>query len=113
MPKAETTRNYPFSDGDLKQKCDEVKTSVTRDADDFATRGVTTGVLDDFQDSIGLFDDFPTDEELEGVVMEATENKLTRATDLRKQVRTVRGIAADTFGEKGKYRSFGFEGMDK
>ncbi len=109
----EATRDYKFSDGTLKQYADKVVTSITRDAADFATRGVNGATLTAFQGLIDDFDGSSTDEELVGYITTATEQKDAAREIVVKHIRKVRGIADVTFQGKGLYNSFGFEDMSK
>lgn len=111
MAKKVVTRNYPMSDGDLKQKADSLTGNLNRDAANFATRGVTNATILNYKSLITSFDDTPTDEELQGPVMDATLQKDTAANALRMSIRTVRNMAENKFKGEGFYHSFGFEDM--
>jgi len=111
MAKKVETRLYSMSDADLKQTADFVFNLVTRDLGDFGRRNVTADTLTDLQALINNFDDVQTDEELQGIVMDATQAKDVLAEDLRKKIRTIRNMAELEYNNKGKYNSFGFEDM--
>lgn len=113
MPKQEETRNYHFTDADLKQRVDTVIVNINRDIADFNTRGVTTDTLENLGTMNEDFDNMPTDVELLGLITTATENKDAMAEQLRISIRSIRGIANDKYKGKGLYRTFGFEGMDE
>ncbi len=111
--KKESIRDYRFSDGILKQKADDIASSVTRDITQFNTRGVTADTVTAFETLAQEFDDLPTDEEAQGDVSDATEIKDAAAEALKVKIRTIRTMAQNKWGDgAAKYRSFGFEGMD-
>jgi hypothetical protein len=105
------TRLYSMADGDLKQKADGLKTTITRDLEDFATRNITDTQVTAYQTLIDVFDDTTTDEELLGEVGVATDAKNAVADNTRKAIRTIRGMADTAYGGKGKYHIFGFEDL--
>lgn len=106
-------RDYRFSDGKLKQEGDKVSTSVTRDIIEFNARGVTDTTVTDFITMIEDFDNLPTDVELQGDVMVATEKKDNGREVLSVAIKTIRTMAENTWGAKApKLRIYGVEGMD-
>ncbi len=112
--KKEAVREYNFSDGKLKQICDEVQNSVTRDISSFTPRGVTSTTVTDFETITEDFDNFPTDEELLAEVSDAADAKNAAEERLKVSIRSIRTMAQNKWGEEAaKYRSFGFEGMDE
>lgn len=108
-----SVRNYLFEDATLIQEAGRIKNAVSRDNKEFAKRNITNGTLTDFQTKIDAFDDFPTDEELQGVVVDATANKDALAQNIRVQARTIRNMAELQYHKTGSYKTFGFEGMDE
>lgn len=113
MPTKVETRLYSMADGELKQKADGLKTTITRDLADFATRNITATQVTAYQTIIDVFDNTTTDEELLGGVTVATGTKNTIADNTRKAIRAIRGMAETAYGGKGKYSIFGFEDLSK
>lgn len=113
MSAKEVIRNYHFEDGVLSTEASRIKNDVKRDLDDFAKRGITPDTLTDFQTAIDAFNDYPTDEELAGPAITATEDKNKLVTSIHEQVASIRDMAERQYHETGKYKTFGFEGMDK
>lgn len=112
--KKPSVRDYKFSDGQIKQSADGIVVCVQRDAASFATRGVTAATVTTFSGTITSFDNVPTDEELLGPVIVATENKDIIAENLRVGVRTVRTMAENKYGANAAlYRTFGFDGLSE
>ena len=112
--KRESIRDYKFSDGKLKQLSDETANSVTRDITEFTVRGVTAATVTAFETNAEDFDNLPTDEEKQGEVSVAAEEKRGAADKLKVAIRTIRTMAQDKWGvTAAKYRTFGFEGMDE
>lgn len=113
MPKA-LQRIYTFSDASLKQKSDSVAESMDRDASEFATRGITAGMIEDFADLSTDFGNMDTDEMWIGSVTEATQAKDTLAETVKTKIRIIRNMAEIKWTTKnGKYRSYGFEDMNQ
>lgn len=113
MPKPVATRLYSMADADLKQEADQLKVSITRDIADFNTRNVTTTQLTAYQALITAFDATTTDEELLGMVVDATNSKNAVAESLRIAIRPVRNMAELTYGTTGKYNTFGFDDLSR
>jgi hypothetical protein len=113
MSKQIESRNYPMADSDLKQVADKLKISITRDLPDFATRNYDQHGLDAFQLLIDHFDTSSTDQELVGILQEATIKKNELVQSVQKSIRIIRNMAEITYGGKGKYNTFGFEDLTK
>jgi hypothetical protein len=112
--KQSNSREYKFSDPELKNASDNIIGNVQRDRVQFETRGVTDQKVAQVQAMIAGFADMPTDVELIGAMAAATLNKDTIAETIRIKLRSVRTMAQNVHGAKSPlYRSFGFEGMDK
>ncbi len=103
------TRNYPFSDGTLKQTADGLVATIARDLADLTVRKVTAASNTNLINLITAFDEHSTDEELLGLVEAATNNKLAKRTQAEKIIRSIRNMADIVYDGKGKYKSFGFE----
>ena len=112
--KQSTSREYKFSDPELKNASDNIISSVQRDRDQFILRGITDQKVAQVQAMIAGFADMPTDVELMGTMAAATLTKDNLAEAIRVKTRSVRTMAQNVHGVKSPlYRSFGFEGMDK
>jgi hypothetical protein len=111
MAQKEETRNYHESDGDLLTEAGVVSANVNRDIADFNNYGITdTTTLDDLTTA---FDGIPTDDELLGEQEDATKNKNELADQVRVAIRSIRTKADLQYKGVGKYKSFGFKGMDE
>ncbi len=113
MPKQTATRQYAMADGDLKQLADALKTSINRDLPDFAARNITATQVTALQVLITTFDDTTTDEELLGLITDATITKDGIAESIRIAVRPIRNMAETAYGTTGKYNTFGFDGLSE
>lgn len=111
MPTKVETRLYSMSDGDLKQKADGLKATITRDLADFAKRNITATQVDAYQTTIDAFDEATTDVELQGEVTVAADAKNVIAENTRLAIRSIRGMADTAYNGKGKYNIFGFEDL--
>lgn len=101
-------RNYGFSDGELKQYGDEIINSIERDIVEFAERGMTTVRLNNLQQKLVNFDELPTDEILEGIKIDATQDKDTARNNAEIAARSIFVMAENKFGtDSGKYKQFG------
>lgn len=101
-------RDYNFSDGELKQHGDEIINSIERDIVEFAERGMTTVRLNNLQQKLVNFDELPTDEILEGIKIDATQDKDTARTNAEIAARSIFVMAENKFGtDSGKYKQFG------
>lgn len=100
-----------MADADLLQRADALRASMARDAAAFTTRNVGRKETDALQKARDTFDAFPTDEELLGAVVTATEGKTTRRKALEQALRTVRSMAELQWGTGGMYKTFGFDGI--
>jgi hypothetical protein len=113
MPQKMQTRMYPMSDGDLKQRSDKLITTIKRDVADFNTRNITTVHIDGLQTLTDTFSNTTTDEELQGLVINANTIKDGIVTNIQKSIRVIRNMAEIAYNSKGKYSTFGFEGMSE
>lgn len=106
--KKETSRNYRFSDAYLKQLSDNMLALIDRDIVEFNDMGFSPAKKSDFAQKIIDFANYPSDEQLEGIKIDCTENKNTARKDLEKIMRMVLLIAKLVFKEgSGKYKEFG------
>ena len=104
MPQQEITRNYPFSDGTLKQTADGLVATIARDLPELAARKITAANNTTLINLITAFDEHSTDEELLGLVEAATINKLAKRTQAEKMIRSIRNMADIVYEGKGKCR---------
>lgn len=113
MPMKEAVRTYHFDDAKLSTEASRIKSNAERDNKEFLTRKVDNTNLADLQTAIDDFTNYPTDEELQGDVTESTAAKDAIANNLRMMMRPIRNMADMQYGTGGKYKTFGFGGMDK
>jgi hypothetical protein len=111
MSQSIITRSYPFADGELKQKADGLATTLTRDLPDLAARKITDGFIKHLRELTTNFDEHSTDQELLGLVQEATTKKNATRRQAEIAIRSIRNMADITWGSSGKYKNFGFEEM--
>jgi hypothetical protein len=105
------TRNYSLSDGDLKQKADGLALTLTRDLPDLAARKITEGFIKHLRELTSNFDEHSTDEELQGLVEEATIKKNATRKQAETAIRSIRNMADIVYSGKGRYSNFGFEDL--
>lgn len=108
MSKNQSERMFRMGDDVLMQKADSVVESMQRDATDFLTRNVDAARTNEIVTINNDFKDFPTDQELLGLVTSATEIKDATALELRKQLSAVRSMATTKYGNTGKFKTFDF-----
>ena len=113
MSAKEVIRAYSFEDAVLSTEAGRIKNAVQRDMKDFNARGIQPENLEHFQTTIDDFNNYPTDDELQGTATSATEAKDALAATLKVQIRPIRNMAELQYHSTGKYKTFGFEGMDK
>lgn len=112
MKKQPAVRGYSFSDGILKQKADDIASSVTRDQAEFTPRGIAPVNVTAFSTQSTDFGNIATDEELLGAVSVATEAKDAAAELVRLKIRTLRTMAANKWGEgSARYRTYKFTNL--
>lgn len=108
----EVIRIYRSSDADLKQTTDSVILSARRDITEFNNRGVTTANLDDLEAESNSFADIPTDKELVGDLIAATEARDDVREKLTTKIGEVRNMAEVKWTIKNvKYRTYDFKDM--
>lgn len=111
MSQAVIIRSYSITDGELKQKADGLADSLARDLTDLAARKVTAASISDLQKLIDMFDDHSTDDELLGLVKDATDKKNDTRRQAEIAIRSIRNMADIAYSGKGKYSNFGFEDL--
>ncbi len=113
MRKSEVEPVFRMSYADLMQLGDKAVLLITRDAVPLLTYGVTPAVKTFISTNTQALKDFPTDEELEGTVTDATQIKDASADALKVGIRSIMVRVKKGFGESsGKFRKFGTAGMD-
>ncbi|WP_310558918.1 hypothetical protein [Flavobacterium sp.] len=104
--------NFAFSF--LKQLADELVGLIERDLAEFTDRGFTATKKTALQAAIDAVENFPTDEQLQGIKISTTQTKDAARANLETQMRTVFLAAKNTSGEKtGKFREFGDVNLTK
>lgn len=98
---------------DVISHSSEIRNCMSRDAAEFALFNVTPADIDNFKSMNTAFQDFPTDIELLGSVMVATEDKTLAQETLKTAIRNVMAIAV-AFYKKGnvKLNRFGTKKMN-
>jgi hypothetical protein len=107
--KEEPKRNYPCSDATLKQSGDELIGCAKRDADEFATRGISEADMDTILDDLNDFANLRTDEELEGDVGIAVQNRNEARDVLDNKLNTLKVAAERKWGvDDARYKKYAF-----
>jgi len=107
-------RNYRLSDASLIQLADDIHGSATRDLTALADHGVTSLILTSLVTARDAFSNYPTDEELMGDLIVATENRNTMLETAKRIIDNISSKARFKFGEQsGKYRKFGIEALSQ
>lgn len=102
------SRNYGFSDGELKQMADLVLLLINRDLDEFSTRGFNHNKQQEFEGLINQFADILPDETYLAMQFSKTEEKNAARQKLEQMMRTFFLMAKGAFGENtGRYKEFG------
>lgn len=110
MPRREEIRRYRISDARLVQLSDSVRQSAQRDATELSAYGVSAATITALEAARDAFANNPTDEELSGDLVIATQAKNATKTELQRQVRQISDRARIKFGEAdGRFRKFGVE----
>lgn len=108
MKKNPVTRGYLFPDAVLKQKADEFINLLDRDIVEFTDRGYFPAKKAELTDARNAVEDFPSDEQLEAIKIDLTNQKETARRALEKSMRTILNMAENTFGfGSAKHKEFG------
>ncbi len=108
MKKNPVTRGYLFPDAVLKQKADEFINLLDRDIVEFTDRGYSPAKRTELMEARSAVEDFPSDEQLEAIKIDLTNQKETARRALEKSMRTILNMAENTFGfGSAKHREFG------
>lgn len=114
MKLKELKRDYAMSDAALLRTANQKHQSLTRDLAALAPRNVSAATLTGLQLLISNFETFPTDEELLGDEMLATQEKDKKSEELRVLIRSVRTMVQNKWGTAdARYRKYGFEEVSK
>ncbi len=108
MKKNPVIREFHLTDAVLKQKADEFINLLDRDIAEFADRGYTPEKKAELIDARNAVEAFPSDEQLEEIKVELTEQKDRARSALEKSMRTILNMAENAFGfGSAKHREFG------
>lgn len=108
MKKNPVTRGYLFPDAVLKQKADEFINLLDRDIVEFTDRGYSPAKRTELMEARSAVEDFPSDEQLEAIKIDLTNQKETARRALEKSMRTILNMAENTFGfGSAKHKEFG------
>jgi hypothetical protein len=76
--------------------------------------GITEEIINAIETKREEFADMPTDEEMSGIMVSATEDKNTKANELRKAIRKVTIRVQNKYGNRsGEYRRFGVNDLSR
>ncbi len=108
MKKQATNREYNFPDADLYAQCLERIKNIRRDLKEFEEYAYGEAKLEDFEKLVKGFADLPSDDELLGDQMVATQKKNEAREALKTAIRSVMTRVASKYNPKsGRYRKFG------
>jgi len=109
MTTNEESRDYTFSDGDLKQRADSLVLTITEDAVEFATRGITPATLTAFGALITELNNTKTDDYFVGKITEAVQARTAAREALKIKLRTLSVMVENSMTKtSGRYKSYGF-----
>lgn len=112
MPKPSATPDFLFSLDALIQISGQKRNFIQRDAVAFADFGVNQLSITSLQNKIDALANYPTDDELTGDQVTATQEKDALAEQVRNAIRLIMTRVINQFGEdSGKYRKFGTKGL--
>ncbi|MBI1287915.1 MAG: hypothetical protein GC178_10080 [Flavobacteriales bacterium] len=113
MKKQESKTAFNFSFADLEQLGDKADDLMDRDAAELLDYGVDGTYRTDLAAKTQALKDYPTDEELQGIASEATENKDAAADALKVSIRSIMVRVKQVFPvDSAKYNRFGTKGLD-
>ncbi|MFC3161273.1 hypothetical protein SAMN05443633_101346 [Chryseobacterium arachidis] len=108
MKKEQVTRTFRLADSVLKQKADEFIALIDRDITEFTDRGYNTAKKTELTTARNTVDSFPSDEQLEAIKINLTEQKEVARKALEKSMRSIFNMAENVFGQhSAKYKEFG------
>jgi hypothetical protein len=108
MKKQAVNREYNFPDADLYAQCLERIQNIRRDQKEFEEYAYGVDKVEAFEQLIKKFADLPSDDELVGEQMIATQKKNDAREALKTAIRSVMTRVAGKYNPKsGRYRKFG------
>lgn len=108
MKKEQVVRNFKLADSVLKQKADEFIGLIDRDVAEFTDRGYSPAKKAELMAARSTVDSFPSDEQLEAIKINLTEQKDAARKALEKSMRSIFNMAENVFGQfSAKYKEFG------
>jgi len=114
MKKEQVVRTFKLADAVLKQKADELIALIDRDITEFTDRGYNTAKKTELTTARNTVDSFPSDEQLEAVKINFTEQKDAARNALEKSMRSIFKMAEHVFGlYSAKYKEFGNAGISQ
>ena len=114
MKKRIRTRDYKMSDAKLIQTADNFRSIGNRDLAELAVYNIDVAWMTNFENKRDEFSNTPTDVELMGDMIYATQQKNAARNVLLEEIRQMDVRAEFVFGKTdGRYRSFGFEDLSK
>lgn len=114
MKKEQVVRTFKLADAVLKQKADELIALIDRDITEFTDRGYSTAKKTELTTARNTVDSFPSDEQLEAVKINLTEQKDAARNVLEKSMRSIFKMAEHVFGlYSAKYKEFGNAGISQ
>ncbi|MGE0636449.1 MAG: hypothetical protein AB7G44_05685 [Bacteroidia bacterium] len=103
-------RKYKMADAKLIQLADDLLGSAARDAAELANYGVDTAYTDAIEVLRDDFSNTPTDNELMGEMMDATDARNNKATQVRNAIGPIATRFRVKYGEtSGKYRGLSID----
>lgn len=108
MKKEQVTRSFRIADPVLKQKADELIALIDRDLTEFTDRGYNPTKKTELTTARNMVDSFPSDEQLEAIKIDLTEQKDAARKALERSMRSIFNAAENVFGQhSAKYKEFG------
>lgn len=108
MKKEQVVRTFKLADSVLKQKADELIDLIDRDITEFTDRGYNTDKKTELTTTRTTVDNFPSDEQLEAIKINLTEQKDAARRALEKSMRSIFNMSENVFGQySAKYKEFG------
>jgi hypothetical protein len=110
----ELQRDFNLSDSELALYASNLVGFMTRDAAEFAARGVNAAAITALEAKGNEFEAFPTDAEYQGLVTIATEDKDADREQLHVDIRGITDRAMLKWGEdSGRYKRFDVKNLTK
>lgn len=108
MKKNPVIWEFHLTDAVLKQKADEFINLLDRDIAEFTDRGYSPEKKSELIEARNAVEAFPSNEQLEAIKVQLTEQKDHARSALEKSMRTILNMAENTFGfGSAKHREFG------